>query len=90
MASRNFDATGDPRSLESALSLTVGTSYYVQNVDPVASLRIRAAAVKPAATARAHIIAAGGSIVVEPEANVSNWGWTDDEACAVIVTENPS
>lgn len=87
MASRNFTATGDPQAVETVLSLTVGRPYYLQNVDPVASLRFRDAAVKPPPTMRAHIIASGGSIVVTPTENTKMWAWTDDGTCACIVSD---
>ena len=90
MASRNFDASAEPRALETALGLAVGTAYFVQNVSTFATLRLRSAAVKPAAIMRAHVIQAGGDITIEPQMSVMIWAWTDDPGCcACIVTEAP-
>lgn len=90
MASMDFDASGEPQALEAALGLAVGTRYYVQNADTVASLRLRSAAVQPSRNARAHVLASGSALTVEPEAGESTWAWSDDGVCAVIVTEAPS
>ena len=88
MASRNFDATGDPRALETVLGLTMGTVYNLQNVDVKARLRLRVAAVKPAAAMRSHFIEPGVMQSFEPTAGTFAWTWTDDPTgCAVIVTE---
>ena len=88
MASRNFDATGEPQALETVLGLTMGTAYTLQNVDVKARLRIRVAAVKPAASMRSHFIEPGGTQFFEPTAGTFAWAWTDDPTgCAVIVTE---
>ena len=89
MASKDFTATDVPRSLESVLGLQIGTTYYLQNVSASASLRLRSAAVKPAASARAHIIQSGGDITISPQMNVATWAWTDDGTCPSIVTEGP-
>ena len=90
MASQNFDATDDPRALETVLNLTDGQQYYVQNVDSTARLRLRAAAVQPAASMRAHFVEPGGNIIIKPEPGISTWAWTDSpEDCACIVTDSP-
>ena len=89
MASRDFDATRDPRNLETALGLQSGVLYFVQNVDARATLRLRGAEVKPSPGMRAHKIEAGGDLMIQPDAVAGIWVWTDEDSCAVIVTEAP-
>ena len=90
MASHDFDATTTPQDVVAALSLTAGTTYTGQNVDTIATLRVREAATAPAATDRAHKIEAGGQFTIAPDPGEGIYVWTDDPAgCAVIVTEAP-
>ena len=90
MASRDFNATAAPQDVVAALSLTAGTRYTAQNVDTIATLRIRQAAAAPAPTDRAHKVESGGQFVIEPQAGQGIWVWTDEAGgCAVIVTEAP-
>ena len=91
MASRNFDATRDPRNLDTLLNLQSGTTYFIQNVDARATLRLRQAAVKPSSGMRAHKIEAGGDLLIQPDSAAGGtWVWTDEDLCACIVTEAPS
>ena len=90
MASKNLDATRTPRSLETVLGLRAGGVYFLQNVDPTATLFLRQAAVAPAASARAHQIFAAEDITFEIDTAVRLWAWTDDpNGCACIITEAP-
>ena len=89
MASRNFDATRDPRNLATVLSLQNGTVYFLQNVDARATLRLRQAAVKPSPGMRAHKIEAGGDLMIQPDAVAGTWVWTDEDLCVCVITEAP-
>ena len=89
MASRNFDATLVPRSLETVLGLSVGDVCFMQNLSSSATLFVRQAAVAPAATARAHQIFAGEDITVKVDETSRLWAWTDDpEGCPAILTNS--
>ena len=89
MASRNFDASTTPRSLETVLGLPVGASCWLQNLSPSATLLIRQAAVAPAADTRAHKIFAGEDVVVQVDSDSRLWCWTlDPEGCPVIATNS--
>ena len=89
MASRNFDATLVPRSLETALGLSVGDTCWLQNLSPTATLLVRQAAVTPAATARAHQIFAGEDVNIQVDAGSRIWAWTDDpDGCPCILTNS--
>ena len=89
MASRNFDATLVPRSLETVLGLPVGASCWLQNLSPTATLLIRQAAVAPAADARAHQIFAGEDVTIQVDSGSRLWAWTDDpQGCPVIATNS--
>ena len=87
MATRNFDATGDPANIVAALSLAVGTRYAIQNVDPNARLFVREAAVKPTGGAlRGFVLAPFESAGFKPQTGIGVWCWTDraDGARAVV------
>ena len=85
--SLDFDATAVPRAVDTILSLDDGVLFWVQNVDPIASLRFRTATAAPASTDRAHIISSGGSFYITPDSVAPIWLWTDDGTCAVIVSQ---
>lgn len=87
MATRNVDATPAPTNIVAALSLTVGTRYTLQNIDPAARIFLRTAAVQPTGGAlRGFVIAPFEAATVTPEANVGIWLWSDraDGAKAVL------
>ena len=73
------------------LSLSVGTSYSLQNVDANARIFLREASVAPSGGAlRGHILAPCAVLTIEPLIGIGIWVWSDrsDGACAVI-TEAP-
>ena len=89
MASQDFDASQVPVDIVTGLSLAAGTLYQAQNTSTTATLRIREAAVAPAADARAIRIEAGGVFTINPDGD-GIWLWTDDTAgCPVILTPAP-
>ena len=88
MASRNFDATGTPRSIAAVLGLRDGQEYAGQNLSTTATLFVREALMIPSAGTRAHRHEAGSFFFFTPSGQTSLWAWTDDPAgCACIVTE---
>ena len=88
MASRNFDATTNPRSLEAALGLSVGSQCYLQNLSPTAPIFVRQSAVATPGM-RGHWVPAGEGIVIRIESNVSTWIWTDDpDGAECIATDS--
>ena len=88
MATENFDATTDPVDVVADKSLTAGTRYWIQNVDPAARLYFREDAAKPAgATLRGHTLAFGESLYLEPASGTKAWLWTTGTTCAAVVTE---
>lgn len=87
MATRNVNVGTVPMNLVTALPLTVGVRYALQNVDSNARIFVRDAAVMPTGGAlRGHVIAAGEFGYPEPDGVTGVWVWTDrpDGARAVI------
>ena len=87
MATRNVDLTTDPSNVVAGLSLVVGTSYTLQNVDANARIFVRVAAVKPTGGAlRGFVVRPFEDVTISPVANVGIWLWCDrtDGAKAVI------
>ena len=86
MASQDFDATGTPTNVVSALSLASGTRYTGQNVSTTGTLFVRESASMPNTTDRAFKVEAGGNFTFKVD--VALWLWTDDDAgCPVILDE---
>ena len=87
MASMDFDATDMPTDIVATLGLTDGTRYTVQNVDLIATLRLRQSATVPDADSRSHKVEAGASFIISPTSGEAIYVWSELERCAAIVTE---
>lgn len=84
----DHDVTVVPTDIVAALSLTVGKTYYAQNLSTFATLYGRTAANQPAVTARAYRYEAGGEFQFTVKANEKSWLWTDDPGgCPIILNE---
>ena len=89
MTSRNADVTMDPSNVVTALGLTVGTRFTLQNIDPAARLFVREAAVKPTGGAlRGFTLAPFEFGTFEPKAGIGVWLWTDRaDGCKAVIGE---
>ena len=84
---RDFLVTGAPQDLVAGLSLTVGTTYSLQNVDSVARIFVRIQATAPTAGARGNILAVGEFSYPTADPGDGIWVWTDRPPAALIVND---
>ena len=87
MATRNVVVTDDPANLVTTHSLSVGTEYALQNIDPSAVIYVRTAAVKPGRSFPAHVLRPYEFGYPRPEPTTGIWVWCDPKhspAWAVI------
>ena len=87
MATRDVDVTGDPTNLVASHSMVTGTRYTLQNVDSDARIFLRTAAVKPAATMRAFVLAPLADATIRPDDVVGIWLWTPDGDAKAVLDE---
>ena len=87
MASQDFTATADPTAIETALSLSPGVRYFVQNVDERSRVRYRVSTTKPAASDRSHYLRPGESLRITPDDDGGDLVWFWGESVAMIVTD---
>ena len=91
MATRNIDVGAAPTNIVSALSLTVGTTYTLENVDPSARVFLRSAAVTPTGGAlRGHVLNPGELGYPTPRAGIGIWVWCAEQDAPVkcVITES--
>ena len=89
VATRNVNVGTVPTNLVTALPLTVGRRYALQNVDANARIFVRDATVMPTGGAlRGHVIAPGEFGYPEPDGVTGVWCWTDrPEGASAVITE---
>lgn len=88
MATQDFDASAAPLDLVTALGLTRGETYTVQNLSTVATMFFRSAAAAPAPGARGFRIEASGAVVVRvPTGTDGVFVWTDGAAAPGIIDD---
>ena len=84
----DFDVTGTPQDIIAALSLSTGTRYSIQNIDPRGRIFGRVQATAPAAGDRGNIIAPGEFHYPEAGPGEGIWLWSPDAGGSVaFVTE---
>ena len=84
----DFEVTGTPQDILAALSLSTGTRYSIQNIDPRGRIFVRVQATAPAAGERGNIIVPFeyGYPTAGPGEGI--WVWSPDVGGSVaFVTE---
>ena len=79
----DFDVTETPRDIIAALSLSSGTRYAIQNIDPRGRIFYRVQATAPAAGDRGNIILPGQFHYPTAGAGEGIWLWCPDTGGSV-------
>ena len=84
----DFEVTGTPQDILAALSLSVGTRYSIQNIDPRGRVFVRVQATAPVAGDRGNIIVPFEYGYPEAAAGEGIWLWSPDPGGSVaFITE---